>query len=123
MIGSEIYKVSCKNGMDLLWKDSKDKYRIYLVQPNTCWYKVYCLKLESHTFCDSPWDHTSNTVSKIFEADVVDFDGVRHLEFNRNGIDTDGYLYYPDMEVVIEALSFVKDYANLRLKEWEEMNE
>lgn len=123
MIGSETYNALCKDGMELLWKDAKDQYRIYLAQTDgiTCWHKVYCLNLESHTYCKSPWEDNSTTLSKIFEADVVDFDGVRHLEFNRNGIDTDGYLYYPDMNVIIEALSFIRDYANLKLKEWEEI--
>ncbi len=123
MIGSETYNALCKDGMELLWKDAKDQYRIYLVPPTPKigWYKVYCLNLESHTYCKSPWEDNSTKLSKIFEADVVDFDGVRHLEFNRNGIDTDGYLYYPDMDVIIEALSFIRDYTNLKLKEWEEI--
>lgn len=57
--------------------------------------------------CDQ-WDDKELVVQTLFTV-IAYFDGVRHLEFNRNGNDMDGYLYYPPMESLIAMLSKVRE--------------
>lgn len=117
----EYYGVHEFKNMEILWKNTFDVCRICLVPTTNGWYKLYCIWLtEPHESEDGYWEATESKVSKMWEADVVDFDGVRHLEFNRNGLDTDGYLYYPDMEDLVESLTFLRDFADIKLAEWEE---
>jgi len=54
------------------------------------------------------WAHPELEVDTVFEVTAY-FDGVRHLEFNRNGNDMDGYLYYPPMADLIKMLEKVRE--------------
>lgn len=54
------------------------------------------------------WEHSELEVDTLFTVTAY-FDGVRHLEFNRNGTDMDGYLYYPPMADLIKMLKKVRE--------------
>ncbi len=57
---------------------------------------------------EDDWENEELIVSKIFQA-IAFSDGIRHLEFNRNGEEMDGYLYYPDMDNLITMLKIVRE--------------
>ena len=57
------------------------------------------------------WENESLEVITIFEVTAYS-DGVRHIEFNRNDGDMDGYLYYPDMDNLILMLQKIKELEN-----------
>ena len=59
----------------------------------------------------SHWENKSLEVITIFEVTAYS-DGVRHIEFNRNNGDMDGYLYYPDMDNLILMLQKIKELEN-----------
>lgn len=123
MISKEEYSGAEIKGLELLWESSTSDCRVYLQPPTQdgIWYKLYCFECNSYSYEheDVRWGHIDTTLSKLFECDVVSFDGVRHLEVNRNGTEMDGYLYYPDMAALVEALSFVKLFAEEKLAAWE----
>ena len=54
------------------------------------------------------WKNNSLIVNTIFEV-VAYHDGVRHLEWNRNGGEMDGYIYYPIMTDIISMLQKVRE--------------
>lgn len=123
MINKEEYSGAEIKGLTLIWESSTSDCRVYLLPSaeDNGWYKLYCFECTGYLYgCrDVRWEHGDTTLSKLFECDVVSFDGVRHLEFNRNGTEMDGYLYYPSMGALVEALSFVKSFAEGKLAEWE----
>ena len=54
------------------------------------------------------WDNKSLVVSTIFEVKAYS-DGVRHLGFNRNGGEMDGYLYYPGINDLVLMLQKIRE--------------
>lgn len=91
--------------------ESKDKnYRLYRRLDGHSFLFKAVLFSSSSGLCDDYWLDKSLMVETIFQS-IGYYDGVRHLEFNRTGGDSDGYLYYPDMDDLIEMLSIVRETA------------
>ena len=90
--------LECNNG----------NYRLY-VNKNAKGGFFECLALEfnSCTSADNIWSCDDLMVSELFNL-TAHFDGVRHLEFNRDNDDICGYIYYPNMEGIIELMQKVR---------------
>ena len=54
------------------------------------------------------WACPDLTVSPLFNTTAY-FDGVRHLEFNRESKDMAGYIYYPNMQGLLALFSKVRE--------------
>ena len=101
------------NECELIFKSKTDDQRLYVVKDNR---SFWCHAVEFHSCemepddleSDDLWENDNLIVNTIFEVTAY-FDGVRHLEFNRGGHDSDGYLYYPNMPALIEMLQKVRE--------------
>lgn len=90
----------CNNGMYRLYLDrltNAGGFRAMAVGFNSC-----------DADCSNHWEASDLEVDDIFVV-TAHFDGVKHLEFNRNEKDMEGYLYYPNMDGLIELLSKVRE--------------
>jgi hypothetical protein len=54
------------------------------------------------------WDCPCVMANPLFNL-IAYFDGVRHLEFNREAGDMAGYIYYPNMEGIIALMRRVRE--------------
>ena len=98
-----------------IYSDEYDYIRLYFAE-TVCGFDAHAVDFIS---CDNnghddddghQWNHNNTIVNTIFEVTAhSDGDGVRHLEFNRNGGNQDGYLYYPKMQCLIDMLQMVRD--------------
>lgn len=93
----------------LLYQGKHDNARLY-ARAEDGYFKAHAVEVVTSETDDSglQWGDESTVVQTIFVATAY-FDGVRHLEFNRNGGDMDGYLYYPKMVDLIAMLQKVRE--------------
>ena len=65
---------------------------------------------QGECYSDDPCDGFCDEclVNRVFNSTAY-FDGVRHLEFNREGLDMAGYVYYPNMENLIAAMQKLRE--------------
>lgn len=66
---------------------------------------VSCLAEDKKT---SIWDSSSLEVQQLFSM-IAYYDGVRHLEFNRESDEMAGYIYYPNMQGLVEMMQKVRE--------------
>ena len=97
---------------DLEYKSEDGNYRLYVAREDSSFWAhavgfVSCEMIGDSGVLDWRQDG-SLVVSTIFEVTAY-FDGVRHLEWNRNGGDMDGYIYCPEMAEIIAMLQKVRD--------------
>ena len=92
--------LECNSGM----------YRLYLTR-NTNFEGFYAMALEFNSGSadsENHWESEDLVVNELFTV-TANFDGIRHLEFNRNEPEMEGYLYYTNMDGFIELLSKVRE--------------
>jgi hypothetical protein len=85
-------------------------YRLYLTRFTDCggfsaMAVEFCSCNADH---DDHWAVSDLRVNELFTVTAY-HDGIRHLEFNRNEKDMEGYLYYTNMDGLIELLSKVRE--------------
>lgn len=94
---------------ELVYQDKNDNLRLYVVRgEDSFWAHAVEFVSAPADGGENLWEREGLIVSTVFEVTAY-FDGVRHLEFNRNGGDMDGYLYYPSMVGLIAMLQKVRD--------------
>jgi hypothetical protein len=100
---------------ELVYKGEHDYTRLYVVKdPDKHSFWAHAVEYHSCPYPigeyvpESHWENKWLTVDTVFEV-VAYYDGVRHLEFNRNGDDMDGYLYYPDLGELINMLTKIRE--------------
>jgi len=83
---------------ELVYKGKHDNSRLYVVKDKDG--NSFCAHAVEFNACpsvkdeSSHWDNDGLIVNTLFDVTAY-YDGVRHLQFNRNGGDMDGYLYCP----------------------------
>lgn len=88
--------------------ESEDKNtRLYTHKNDAAFSALAVIYVSTEPESEDHWTDKNLEVEKVFEAHAH-FDGVRHLEFNRNGTDMDGYLNYPDIPALIAMLQEVR---------------
>ena len=99
---------------ELVWSDGGQPYddsRLYILRSEDK-AGFYAHAVNFVSCCggaDDYWSHESLVVSTVFEVTAC-WDGVRHLEFNRNeDCPMSGYLYYQSMPELIAMLQKVRE--------------
>ena len=98
------------NQCELIYECDAKNYRLYVdkdLQHNSFYalaLEFVCCSAES----ESVWDCPELEVSPLFNA-IAYFDGVRHLEFNREAENLAGYIYYPNMQALIDMFQKVRE--------------
>jgi hypothetical protein len=92
--------LECNSGM----------YRLYLLRFTDCaGFRAMAVSFNSCRVDNkNHWDAEDLIVDELFTVTAY-FDGVRHLEFNRNDKDMEGYLYCTNMDGLISLLSKVRE--------------
>ena len=88
--------------------ECKGNYRLYVDRFNGGFYAV---AVEFHSCVggnENIWDSDDLKVCQLFNVTAY-FDGVRHLEFNREDKELAGYIYYPNMDGLISMLQKVRE--------------
>lgn len=97
---------------ELVYSGKYDNSRLYVskdAQANSLYaHAVAFASVPAEEGQTDVWGHPELEVDTLFTVTAY-FDGVRHLEFNRNGTDMDGYLYYPPMTDLIKMLEKVRE--------------
>ena len=81
-------------------------YKLYVDIEDNSFYAV-AIRFNSCVNDGDIWECPELRVDNIFEVTAY-FDGVRHLEFNRHEKDLEGYIYYPDIQAIIDMLNEVR---------------
>ncbi len=84
-------------------------YRLYVVKDveEEVFYSLAVEFLSCESVHDI-WDCPELRVEPLFNTTAY-FDGVRHLEFNRESEDMAGYIYYPDMQGLIDMFEKLRE--------------
>jgi hypothetical protein len=91
---------------ELVYSGSKDNNRLYVDKTEgSKSFHAMAVSFASCDACDDWWSSKELTVEKIFEL-TAHFDGVRHVHFNN---EENGYLYYPNMEDLINMFTKVRE--------------
>lgn len=97
---------------EVAYKGKYDNTRLYVVkEPERQCFYAHAVEFHSCPATEgdaSHWDNEGLEVDTLFTVTAY-HDGVRHLEFNRNGDDMDGYIYYPPMADLIAMLQKVRE--------------
>tara|TARA_R100001143_G_C3276959_1_gene94860 strand:+ start:108 stop:485 length:378 start_codon:yes stop_codon:yes gene_type:complete len=83
-------------------------------------HRLYVLKVDNGFYAHAvEFAGCSSDISDIWQCDQLEvnslfnvsayFDGVRHLEFNRDAGDLAGYIYMPNIEAIICMLAKVRE--------------
>jgi hypothetical protein len=81
---------------------------LYIFKEENC-FRAHAVQFVScPADCEDHWENESVVVRTLFTVKAF-FDGVRHLEFNRNECNLDGYLYYPPMKDLLAMLQKVRE--------------
>jgi len=95
---------------EMVLECNDEMYRLYMLKLNYCGgFKAMAIEFNS-CGCEaqSQWESDDLVVDELFTVTAF-FDGVRHLEFNRNEKEMEGYLYYPNIDGLISLLSKVRE--------------
>ena len=85
------------------------KYRLYVdkdVKRNN--FQCVALEFVSCTSNSNMWECEDLMVNPLFNLTAY-FDGVRHLEFNRESKDLCGYMNYPNIDGIIHLMQKVRE--------------
>ena len=95
---------------EMILECNRAHYRMYVLPYGNCvGFECMAIQFVSCTGSKkSVWDGDNLIVSKLFQCTAY-FDGVRHLEFNRNSGDMDGYINYPDIESLCRLMGELKE--------------
>jgi|JI9StandDraft_1071089.scaffolds.fasta_scaffold895158_1 hypothetical protein len=91
---------------ELVYECNHRHYRLYVSRGDNCF---YALAVEFHS-CEADgdiWECPALEVDPLFNVTAY-FDGVRHLEFNRES-DMAGYIYYPNMQGIVELFTKIRE--------------
>lgn len=97
-----VYKSDCDN-IRLYVVREEHGFNAHAVQYESCSYGLN----EEHNKINQ-WENKNLVVETLFEITAY-WDGVRHLSFNCNNAETDGYLYYPNIADLIAMLQKVRE--------------
>lgn len=81
-------------------------YRLYIYREEY-FFKGIAISFHSCESDGDIWDCPALEVDPLFNF-IAYHDGVRHLEFNRES-DMAGYIYYPNMQGIVELFSKVRE--------------
>lgn len=96
------------NECELVLECNETNYRLY-VDRDVSKHLFYALAVEFHSCVgEDTWNCPQLTVDPLFNVTAY-FDGVRHLEFNREAGDMAGYIYYPNIQGLVEMLQKVRE--------------
>lgn len=95
---------------DLALECNQGNYRLYVVKEpeNKCFFAYAVAFARCSGDTESVWDCPVLEVTPLFNVTAY-FDGVRHLEFDREDKDMPGYIYYPDMEYIIKLMQKIRE--------------
>lgn len=98
------------NHCEMVHECNMTNYRLYVYREpeNNAFYALAVEFASCATESGSAWDCPELTVEPLFSVTAY-FDGVRHLEFNREAGDMAGYIYYPNMQGLIEMFQKVRE--------------
>lgn len=83
-------------------------YRLYVNRFDGGFYAMAVEFVSSVADNDDMWDCDQLEVNQLLNL-VALFDGVRHLEFNREAGDMAGYIYYPNINGLIEIFQKIRE--------------
>ncbi len=95
------------NECELVLECNHNHYRLYIDKSE---YGFFALAVGFHS-CESSediWLCPALQVDKLVSVTAY-FDGVRHLEFDRESADMAGYIYYPDMKGLVEIFQKIRE--------------
>ena len=96
------------NECELALECNGTHYRLYIDRGEEG-HVFYALAVEFvSSVSEDTWTCPHLTVEPLFNVTAY-FDGVRHLEFNREAGDMAGYIYYPNMQGLIELMQKVRE--------------
>ena len=95
---------------ELALECNRGNYRLYIdIEPEYKHFFAYAVQFASCSGdTESIWDCPILEVTPLFNVTAY-FDGVRHLEFDRDDKDMPGYIYYPHMQCLIELMQKVRE--------------
>lgn len=93
---------------EMVLECNQTNYRLYIDKyPDE--HVFYALAVEFVScVSDDKWNCPQLAVEPLFNVTAYS-DGVRHLEFNREAGDMAGYIYYPNMQGLIEMFAKVRE--------------
>jgi hypothetical protein len=89
-------------------ESSRGNYRLYSDKGDRAFWTLAVEFYSASADFKNPWDDPDVMVAPLFNTTAY-FDGVRHLEFNREAGDMAGYIYYPNMDGIISLLQKVRE--------------
>ena len=97
------------NECELALECNQNNYRLYVDREDCCFYSlavefVSCAGSSSSNI----WQCPELRVEPLFNTTAY-HDGVRHLEFNREAGDMAGYIYYPDIQGIIDLFTKLRE--------------
>ena len=96
---------------ELALECNKGNYRLYVdKRTDENHFYAYAVEFSScNGGFENPWeDDDGLEVTPLFNVTAY-YDGVRHLEFDREDEECPGYIYYPDMKGFVELISKVRE--------------
>jgi len=84
-------------------------YRLYVDrEPKTNSFHSIALEWSGCASDGDIWDCEDTTATPLFNSTAY-FDGVRHLEFNREAGDMAGYIYYPNIAGLTDLFAKLRE--------------
>jgi hypothetical protein len=93
-------------------------YRLYVEREESGFHAMAVEFISGGGMDEDFWLSPNLEVDQLFQV-IARFDGVRHLEFNRES-DMPGYIYYPNMEGIILMMQKVREIEKQCCKEYDE---
>lgn len=93
---------------EMVLECNKTNYRLYVDRENENRFYAIALEFNSCSAGGDVWSCENLRVDPLFNVTAY-FDGVRHLEFNREVGDMAGYIYYPNIEGLAKMLAKVRE--------------
>ena len=94
---------------EMVLECNKGNYRLYVDKhPETSSFCSMAIEFASCTAGDDIWTSDNLMVNQLFNT-TAHFDGVRHLEFNREDDEMAGYIYYPRISGLAELFTKLRE--------------
>jgi hypothetical protein len=94
---------------ELALECNRGNYRLYVdIDQERSTFHALAIAFHGCTSDGNVWDCPNLTIQPLFNLTAY-FDGVRHLEFNRDAGDMAGYIYCPDMQGIIDMMTKVRE--------------
>jgi hypothetical protein len=97
------------NECELALEAAKSNYRLYVDKaPDKHAFRAMAVEFNSCQSEGDIWQCQELEVTPLFNCTAY-YDGVRHLEFNRDDKDFAGYIYYPNMQGLVDLMAKVRE--------------